>query len=224
MIYNVVLNFEDGVICVIQCDDDEKVIDVVFCQKINLLMDCCDGVCGICKCFVEKGEYELEFYMDELMSDEEVEEGYVFICQMILESDCVVWVLVLFVICKIVFEVVEVEVQGVDKFFEIFFGLWVNLVKLINFLLGQYVNLIVFGMDKYWFYFFLFVLGVQEVIFLICNLFGGVMSIYFGEQVKFGDVLIVIGLMGVFYLWLIECMQVWFVGGIGLVLFFFMLE
>ena len=75
--YNVALNFEDGVTRVIQCDDDEKVTDAAFRQKINLPMDCRDGVCGTCKCFAEKGEYELEFYMDESMSDEEAEQGYV---------------------------------------------------------------------------------------------------------------------------------------------------
>lgn len=38
--YNVALNFEDGVTRVIQCDDDEKVTDAAFRQKINLPMDC----------------------------------------------------------------------------------------------------------------------------------------------------------------------------------------
>ena len=147
--YNVALNFEDGVTRVIQCDDDEKVTDAAFRQKINLPMDCRDGVCGTCKCFAEKGEYELEFYMDESMSDEEAEQGYVLTCQMIPESDCVVRVPASSAICKTAPEAVEAEVLGVDRLSETSFGLRVKLAKPINFLPGQYVNLTVPGTGKH---------------------------------------------------------------------------
>ncbi len=130
--YNVALNFEDGVTRVIQCDDDEKVTDAAFRQKINLPMDCRDGVCGTCKCFVEKGEYELEFYMDESMSDEEAEQGYVLTCQMIPESDCVLRVPASSAICKTAPEDVEGEVLGVDRLSETSFGLRVKLAKPIG--------------------------------------------------------------------------------------------
>ncbi|MCJ7873937.1 2Fe-2S iron-sulfur cluster-binding protein [Phaeobacter sp. J2-8] len=57
--YNVALNFEDGVTRVIQCDDDEMVTEAAFRQKINIPMDCRDGVCGTCKCRAERGNTSL---------------------------------------------------------------------------------------------------------------------------------------------------------------------
>lgn len=222
--YNVALNFEDGVTRVIQCDDDEKVTDAAFRQKINLPMDCRDGVCGTCKCFVEKGEYELEFYMDESMSDEEAEQGYALACQMIPESDCIVRVPASSAICKTAPEAVNAEVLGVDRLSETSFGLRVKLAKPINFLPGQYVNLTVPGTDKHRSYSFSSAPGSQEGTFLIRNLPGGVMSTYLGEQAKPGDALTATGPMGAFYLRPVERPQLWLAGGTGLAPFLSMLE
>ncbi|MDI9653345.1 2Fe-2S iron-sulfur cluster-binding protein, partial [Burkholderia cenocepacia] len=48
--YRIALNFEDGVTRFIDCKAGEKVLDAAFRAKINLPMDCSDGVCGTCKC------------------------------------------------------------------------------------------------------------------------------------------------------------------------------
>jgi benzoate/toluate 1,2-dioxygenase reductase subunit len=222
--YNVALNFEDGVTRVIQCDDDEKVTDAAFRQKINLPMDCRDGVCGTCKCFVEKGEYELEFYMDESMSDEEAEQGYALTCQMTPESDCVVRVPVPSAACKTAPEAVEGEVLGVDSLSETSFGLRVKLAKPIGFLPGQYVNVTVPGTGKHRSYSFSSAPGAREATFLIRNLPGGVMSSYLGERAKVGDSVTLTGPMGAFYLRPIERAQLWLAGGTGLAPFLSMLE
>jgi benzoate/toluate 1,2-dioxygenase reductase subunit len=222
--YTIALNFEDGVTRVIQCDDDEKVTDAAFRQKINLPMDCRDGVCGTCKCFVEQGEYELEFYMDESMSDEEAEEGYALTCQMIPESDCVVRIPASSALCKTAPEAVQGTVLGVDRLSETSFGLRVELAKPINFLPGQYVNLTVPGTPKHRSYSFSSVPGAKEAAFLIRNLPGGLMSTYLGKQAQPGDVLTATGPMGAFYLRPIERPQLWLAGGTGLAPFLSMLE
>ncbi|UWQ85941.1 benzoate 1,2-dioxygenase electron transfer component BenC [Leisingera caerulea] len=222
--YNVALNFEDGVTRVIQCDDDEKVTDAAFRQKINLPMDCRDGVCGTCKCFVEKGEYELEFYMDESMSDEEAEQGFALTCQMTPESDCVVRVPVPSNACKTAPEAVEGEVLGVDTLSETSFGLRVKLAKPVSFLPGQYVNVTVPGTGKHRSYSFSSAPGADEATFLIRNLPGGVMSSYLGEQAKAGDSVTLTGPMGAFYLRPMERAQLWLAGGTGLAPFLSMLE
>ena len=121
--HNIALNFEDGVTRVIRCDGDEKVANAAFRQKINLPMDCRDGVCGTCKCHAEKAEYELEFYMDESMSDEEAAQDYVLTCQMIPQSDFVLSVLASSALCKTAPEMVEGEVLGVDRLSDTSFGL-----------------------------------------------------------------------------------------------------
>jgi benzoate/toluate 1,2-dioxygenase reductase subunit len=222
--YNIALNFEDGVTRVIQCDDDEKVTDAAFRQKINLPMDCRDGVCGTCKCFVEKGKYELEFYMDESMSDEEAEQGFALACQMIPESDCIVRVPASSAICKTAPEAVAAEVQGVDRLSETSFGLRVRLAKPMGFLPGQYVNLTVPGAGKHRSYSFSSAPGAQEATFLIRNLPGGVMSSYLGEHAQPGDALTATGPMGAFYLRPITRPQLWLAGGTGLAPFLSMLE
>jgi benzoate/toluate 1,2-dioxygenase reductase subunit len=222
--YNVALNFEDGVTRVIQCDDDEKVTDAAFRQKINLPMDCRDGVCGTCKCLAEQGEYELEFYMDESMSDEEVEQGYVLTCQMIPESDCILRVPASSAVCKTAPESVEAEVLGVDQLSETSFGLRIKLARPVGFLPGQYVNLTVPGTDRHRSYSFSSLPGSDEATFLIRNIPGGVMSTYLSERAAKGDTLSAIGPMGAFYLRPIERPQLWLAGGTGLAPFLSMLE
>lgn len=222
--YSIALNFEDGVTRIIQCDDDEKVTDAAFRQKINLPMDCRDGVCGTCKCFAEKGKYALEFYMDESMSDEEAAQGYVLACQMIPESDCVVRVPASSAVCKTAPEAVEGEVLGVDCLSETSFGLRVRLAKRMAFLPGQYVNLTVPGMGKHRSYSFSSAPGADVATFLIRNLPGGVMSSYLGERACPGDAVTVTGPMGAFYLRPIARPQLWLAGGTGLAPFLSMLE
>jgi benzoate/toluate 1,2-dioxygenase reductase subunit len=222
--YNVALNFEDGVTRVIQCDDDEKVTDAAFRQKINLPMDCRDGVCGTCKCFAEKGENELEFYMDESMSDEEAERGYVLTCQMIPESDCVLRVPASSALCKTAPEAVEGEVLGLDRLSETSFGLSVKLARPIGFLPGQYVNVTVPGTGVHRSYSFSSAPGAEEATFLISKLPGGVMSSYLGERAQAGDAVTLTGPMGAFYLRAVERPQLWLAGGTGLAPFLSMLE
>ncbi|MBS0122514.1 benzoate 1,2-dioxygenase electron transfer component BenC [Thetidibacter halocola] len=222
--YTIALNFEDGVTRLIQCGDDEKVTDAAFRQKINLPMDCRDGVCGTCKCFVEKGEYELEFYMDESMSDEEAEQGYALTCQMIPESDCVVRVSASSAVCKTAPEAVEGEVLGVERLSETSFGLRVKLAKPVGFLPGQYVNVTVPGTGRHRSYSFSSAPGADEATFLIRNLPGGVMSSYLADRAQPGDSVTVTGPMGAFYLRPIERAQVWLAGGTGLAPFLSMLE
>ncbi|WP_095587431.1 benzoate 1,2-dioxygenase electron transfer component BenC [Actibacterium ureilyticum] len=222
--YNIALNFEDGVTRVIQCDDDEKVTDAAFRQKINLPMDCRDGVCGTCKCFAEKGEYELEFYMDESMSDEEAEQGFVLTCQMIPESDCVLRVPASSALCKTAPEAVSGTVSAVEPLSETSFGLRVTLAKPMGFLPGQYVNVTVPGADTHRSYSFSSAPGTDQASFLIRNLPGGVMSRYLAERAAPGDAVTLTGPMGAFYLRPIERPQLWLAGGTGLAPFLSMLE
>jgi benzoate/toluate 1,2-dioxygenase reductase subunit len=222
--YTIALNFEDGVTRVIQCDDDEKVTDAAFRQKINLPMDCRDGVCGTCKCRVEKGRYQLEFFMDESLTEDEAAQGYALTCQMIPEEDCVVRVPASSAVCKTAPETVEAEVISVDSLSETSFGLRLRLARPLGFLPGQYVNLTVPGTDRHRSYSFSSAPGTEEASFLIRNLPGGVMSSYLSGRARPGDALTVTGPMGAFYLRPIERPQLWLAGGTGLAPFLSMLE
>lgn len=223
--YSVALNFEDGVTRVIQCDDDEKVTEAAFRQKINIPMDCRDGVCGTCKCFAEKGEYELEFYMDEAMTEDEAAEGYVLTCQMMPQSDCVIRIPASSAACKTAPEEVAATVAGVDRLSETSFGLRLTLDRPMQFLPGQYVNVSVpgTGTGKHRSYSFSSAPGATEASFLIRNLPGGVMSSYLARATA-GEQVTLTGPMGAFYLRPITRPQLWLAGGTGLAPFLSMLE
>ena len=49
MSFQIALNFEDGVTRFIQCRPNEIVSDASYRQRINIPLDCRDGVCGTCK-------------------------------------------------------------------------------------------------------------------------------------------------------------------------------
>ena len=81
MTYKIALNFEDGVTRFIDCNATETVADAAYRQGVNVPIDCRDGACGACKCKAESGQYELGFYIDDAMSEEEAKLGYVLTCQ-----------------------------------------------------------------------------------------------------------------------------------------------
>ena len=225
MTYQVVLNFEDGVSRVIDCDDAEKITDAAFRQKINLPMDCRDGVCGTCKCKVRKGDYEMEFYLeDEAMTEEEEKDGYALLCQTTITSDSVFDVLASSAACKTGAQTVKGQVIAADKLSETSFDLRVKLNASMGFLPGQYVNVSVPGTDETRSYSFSSKPGADEASFLIRNLDGGVMSSYLADRAVSGDGVTLTGPMGIFYLRDMTRPQLWLAGGTGLAPFLSMLE
>ena len=70
MSHQIALTFEDGVTRFIECRDNETVADASYRSRINIPLDCRDGVCGTCKSFCESGRYELgEYIVDEAMTE-----------------------------------------------------------------------------------------------------------------------------------------------------------
>ncbi|WP_306132045.1 benzoate 1,2-dioxygenase electron transfer component BenC [Roseivivax marinus] len=225
MTYQVVLNFEDGVSRVISCDDDEKVTDAAFRHKINLPMDCRDGVCGTCKCKVGGGDYEMEFYLeDEAMTEEEEEQGFALLCQTTVSSDAVFNVLASSEACKTAAQKIGGEVIAADALSDTSFNLRVKLDQPMGFLPGQYVNVSIPGTGETRSYSFSSKPGSYEATFLIRNLEGGVMSSYLAERAAAGDKVNLTGPMGIFYLRQITRPQLWLAGGTGLAPFLSMLE
>lgn len=223
MPYQVALNFEDGVTRVINVEEDEMVTDAAFRQKINLPMDCRDGVCGTCKCKAETGTYELEFYMEEAMSEDEAAEGFVLPCQMTVESDCVLSIPVSSEMCKTGAQSMSGMITGIDALSETSFNLTVELDKAVGFLPGQYVNISVPGTDLHRSYSFSSKPNDATATFLIRNLPGGAMSSYLATGATDAPVTLT-GPMGAFYLRPVVRPQLWLAGGTGLAPFLSMLE
>lgn len=148
MSFTVALNFEDGVSRFIQCNPNEKVLDAAYRQKINLPMDCSDGVCGTCKCHCEQGEYQLgDDYLDEALSEQEAAQRRVLTCQMVPLSDCVIEVPMPSTMCKTASEMFTATVTSATALSDsaIEFCLTLDDERGIAFLPGQYVNIDVPG-------------------------------------------------------------------------------
>ncbi|MET4897991.1 benzoate 1,2-dioxygenase electron transfer component BenC [Sphingomonadaceae bacterium jetA1] len=224
MPYKIALNFEDGITRVIDCCTGERVADAAFRQKINIPMDCRDGVCGTCKCFCEEGDYEMAAHLDEALTIEEEQQRYVLTCQMTPRSDCVLQVPTTSLACKTAAAVYEAEVIEVKPASETTFIFNLALQQRIEFLPGQYVNVSVPGTRHTRPYSFSSPSGAAAISFLIRNLPGGVMSGYLAERAAPGDIVELTGPMGAFYLRPVMRPLLLLAGGTGLAPFLSMLE
>src|SRR6478736_8489352 len=148
--YQVALNFEDGVTRFIECRPNEVVADASYRQRINIPLDCRDGACGTCKSFCESGSYDGGDYIEDALTDEEADEGYVLTCQMVPESDLILRIPATSDVAKTSIATHGGEVTHVDRVSDtaIAFGVKVDNPSALAFLPGQYVNIQVPGTDQ----------------------------------------------------------------------------
>src|SRR5699024_6979856 len=86
----VALSFEDGVTKIVKVNPMETVMEAAFKARINLPSDCRDGACGTCKSFCVSGDFEPGDFIDEAMTEDELDDGYILTCQAEPESDLVI--------------------------------------------------------------------------------------------------------------------------------------
>ncbi|MFY4695286.1 benzoate 1,2-dioxygenase electron transfer component BenC [Burkholderia glumae] len=223
--YNIALNFEDGVTRFVECDVGEKVLDAAFRAKINLPMDCSDGVCGTCKCRAESGSYDMgDDYIEDALSEDEKESGLVLTCQMVPQSDCVIAVPASSTACKTGRSKFSATVTKVEPHNDaaVVLELDVNGARPV-FLPGQYVNIDVPGSGQHRSYSFSSAPGQTRISFLIKKIRGGVMSTWL-ESAPVGSEVELTGPLGSFYLRAVERPLLFLAGGTGLAPFLSMLE
>lgn len=223
--YKVALNFEDGVTRFIDCKAGEKVLDAAFRARINLPMDCSDGVCGTCKCRAESGSYDLgEDYIDDALTEDEKDSGLVLTCQMMPQSDCVIAVPASSAVCKTGQSKVAVTVANVEQHNDAAVVLELDVdANAPVFLPGQYVNIDVPGSGQHRSYSFSSAPGESRISFLIKKIPGGVMGTWL-ESAQPGAKLEVVGPLGSFYLRDVQRPLLFLAGGTGLAPFLSMLE
>ncbi|MFC3609463.1 benzoate 1,2-dioxygenase electron transfer component BenC [Stutzerimonas tarimensis] len=227
MHYTIALNFEDGVTRFIDCKPNETVLDAAFRNRINLPMDCSDGVCGTCKCRCEGGEYEMgDDYIEDALSEDEAARGQVLTCQMVPASDCVVAVPVPSTLCKTGIARFEARLAAVtphqDAALEVSFETLSGATP-PSFLPGQYVNIGVPGSGQTRAYSFSSAPGAARFGFLIKRVPGGLMSGYL-DRAQAGESLEFTGPLGSFYLREVTRPLLMLAGGTGLAPFLSMLE
>lgn len=226
MSYSIALNFEDGVTRFIECKVGETVLDAAYRNRINLPMDCSDGVCGTCKSKCDNGDYDLgDDYIKEALSEEEADGRLVLTCQMRPESDCVVAVPVPSSTCKTgisKFQATLVTVEPYsDSAMEVVFSVESGVIPV--FLPGQYVNVEVPGTGQTRAYSFSSAPGTPRFSFLVKRVPGGAMSSYL-ERAMAGEKLTLTGPLGSFFLRTPARPLLMLAGGTGLAPMLSMLE
>lgn len=215
--FTIALNFEDGITRFIHCNAGEKVLDAAYRQKVNLPMDCSDGVCGTCKCHCASGEYGMgDDYLEEALSEDEADARQVLTCQMVPTSDCIIDVPVAAAQCKTALTSIGAEVVEVSLLSDTAIELVVQLDEALAFLPGQYVSIQVPGTPHSRAYSFSSLAGEREGRFLIRNVPGGMMSQWLTQKAQPGDRLTLSGPMGSFYLRNGERPLLLLAGGTGL--------
>lgn len=224
MTYSIALNFEDGVTRFIDCEKNEKVLDAAFRQRINLPMDCSDGVCGTCKCHCETGVYDLgDEYIEDALSEDEAQERKVLTCQMVPQSNCVIAVPVPSSACKTGTSHFAASVLAITRHADAALEVSFELDQAPVFLPGQYVNIEVPGSGQTRSYSFSSLPGEKHASFLIKHVPGGLMSNWM-ERAQPADKVAMTGPLGSFYLREVKRPLLFLAGGTGLAPFLAMLE
>jgi benzoate/toluate 1,2-dioxygenase reductase component len=222
----IALNFEDGYTRIIEGKTGEKVSNTAFSARINIPLDCNDGVCGTCKCRVRSGSFDMgDEYIEDAITDEEIAQGYALACQMVPKSDMVIDILASSAACKVKNETFATTIVALEFSSS-------EIVKLVlkstdgrtfNFLSGQYANIkLPTGESRS--YSFSNVSGSDTVEFLIRLLPQGAMSDFLRETAIVGDTLNLAAPFGSFYLRDIGKPTLFFAGGTGIAPFLAMLE
>ena len=226
MEYAVALNFEDGVTRFIKTRPGETVADASYRVGINIPLDCRDGACGTCKCYVEAGAYDGGDYIEDALTDEEAAQGYGLACQMKPKSDLVLRVAATADLCKTRVASHAGEVTAVRALSDTTIGFTVRVggTGPLVFLPGQYVNIQVPGSEQKRSYSFSSAPGAAEASFLVRNIPGGLMTTFLTGGTAVGTPLTFTGPSGSFYLRDIKRPVLMLAGGTGLAPFLSMLE
>src|SRR5699024_8300689 len=90
---DVALTFEDGGTRIIRVGRFETIMDAAYKARINIRSDCRDGASGTCKSQCLSGEFDPGDFIDDSMTEDELERGYLLTCPSEPESDMMIEVL-----------------------------------------------------------------------------------------------------------------------------------
>lgn len=228
MSYNIALQFEDGVTCFINCNENEKLSDAAYRQKVNIPLDCRDGACGTCRGLCESGDYDLpeSSYIEDALTPEDAANRQILACQMKPKSDCVVKIPASSAVCKTAVGQFPGVISELNKVSDstISFSIKLDQPEKLSFLPGQYVNVEIPGTSETRSYSFSSPPGSSLASFVIRNVPNGKMSTYLSNQDNLGQAIKFSGPYGSFYLRPLIRPVLMLAGGTGIAPFLSMLD
>ncbi|SFB06521.1 benzoate/toluate 1,2-dioxygenase reductase subunit [Collimonas sp. OK607] len=228
MSYNIALQFEDGITRFISCNENEKLSDAAYRQKINIPLDCRDGACGTCRGFCESGTYDLpeSSYIEDALDSKDAEEGHILACQMRPRSDCVVKIPATSGACKTAVSSFSGSVGSVQHISDSTINFTINLDNPsgLAFLPGQYVNVEIPGTALTRSYSFSSPPGASQAAFVVRNVPNGRMSQFLADEAEAGQKMTFSGPYGSFYLREMKRPVLLLAGGTGIAPFLSMLD
>ncbi|MFM6850855.1 MAG: benzoate 1,2-dioxygenase electron transfer component BenC [Terrabacter sp.] len=216
--HQVALSFEDGVTRFVTCREDQTVADASYRQRINIPLDCRDGACGTCKAFCESGRYDGGTYIDDALSPDEADRGFVLPCSMRPRSDLVLQVASTSEVAKTRATTYAGTLVGLERLSRTTVEVSIDIPNRgeLAFLPGQYVNIDVPGTDVSRSYSFSNAPHEERLTFLVKLTPGGAMSTYLDERAAVGDAVRLTGPHGSFFLRETERPVLLLAGGTGL--------
>lgn len=227
--FNVALQFEDGVTRFISVTDGETLSDAAYRQKINIPLDCRDGACGTCRAFCESGQYDMpeETYIEDALTPEEAEEGFILACQCRPTSDAVFQIQASSDVCKTEIHNFQGTLKRVENLSDSTITFDIELDQDqpdIHFLAGQYVNVGIPGTEETRSYSFSSKPGHRLTGFVVRNVPEGKMSDYLSKVAQAGEKMTFTGPYGSFYLRDVKRPVLMLAGGTGIAPFMSMLQ
>ena len=227
--HNIALQFEDGVTRFISVAQNETLSDAAYRQKINIPLDCRDGACGTCRAFCESGSYDMpeETYIEDALTPEEAEQGYILACQCKPTSDAIFKIAASSEVCKTTIHQFQGTLAHVENLSDSTITFDIQLDEGqpdINFLAGQYVNVAIPGTTETRSYSFSSKPGHRLTGFVVRNVPNGKMSKFLSKTVQAGDKMTFTGPFGSFYLRDVIRPVLMLAGGTGIAPFMSMLQ
>lgn len=227
--HNVALQFEDGVTRFIQVSNGETLSDAAYRQQINIPLDCREGACGTCRAFCESGSYDMpaDSYIEDALSPEEAEQGYILACQCKPTSDAIFQIQASSEVCKTKVHQFEGTLTSVENLSDstITFNIQLDEGQPdIHFLAGQYVNVGIPTTAETRSYSFSSKPSSRLTSFVVRNVPNGKMSEFLSKNAKVGEKMTFTGPFGSFYLRNVIRPVLMLAGGTGIAPFMSMLQ